>query len=216
LPYQTLAEFRGEPATAVVSLGRSCTAAYNLRRHYDFGGAFPFDWWVTPVAGVRGLLRRPDPDWLYDPALIEIVENGATVRHRELGILLHHEFPRRWGEPGIPVRSDFREKIARPKERTAFLLSKLLKLNQTIEHILFVRERVLGDKDSPADALSEVFDRASWTLVEWDQLARPNRDWRGDPDEWDALLSGLGVSYLRRLDEKPFSPIEPGATAHER
>jgi hypothetical protein len=214
LPQQRLADYRRQPASAIVSLGRSCATAYNLRRHFDFGGAFPFDWWITPLAAVEAVLRRPDPDWLYDPALLELTEKETSVRHRETDILLHHEFPRHWLEPAQPVRPDFRETISGPKKRTAALLAKLLQLNSPTERLLFVRERIPGETGSLANILEEVFNRAKWALIELDQIRGP--DWQGDLDQWDEFLSGLGVSFSRPAGEKPFSEVQPGGMPDER
>jgi hypothetical protein len=77
MPLLDLGELAREPVTHVVSLGANCAVAFNLRRYWNFGGAFPFGWWITSAEGVVGLLDRPDPDWLYDLQELELVKNGA-------------------------------------------------------------------------------------------------------------------------------------------
>ena len=109
----------GEPfvATRIISLGGRCAVAHNLRRFFDFGEAFPFDWWITPFDGLIKFLANPDPDWLYDPAELDLTANKGSVRHSDLGIRLHHEFPRDRVEaqPINPI-SETRSRCQRPAQ----------------------------------------------------------------------------------------------------
>src|SRR5437868_103724 len=134
------------------SLGGRCAVAHNLRRFFDFGEAFPFDWWITPFDGLIKFLAHPDPDWLYDPAKLDLTANKGSVRHSDLGIRLHHEFPRDRVE-GQPINPNFRDAIAMPKARTTRLIKKLLALDTEGENLVFVRER---ERPDPVDDLMPV------------------------------------------------------------
>jgi hypothetical protein len=187
MPYSPPICFRQKAATAVVSLGYSCALAHNLRRYFAVDEAFPFDWWVTPATAVVGVLQRPDPDWLYDPEYLKLVDNGNSVEHSELGILYHHEFPR---DPDGLVVINFLELIAEPKARAAYLLNRLLSADHSDARILFLRAFLPGEDCAPIRAcLSERFRRATWTLATIPHILEgPPHGWQGNPAVWDAAL----------------------------
>ncbi len=196
MPQLILEEFRGRPATAIVSLGRSCATAYNVRRHYNFGSAFPFDWWWAPESAMPRVLERLDADYIYDPAMLELTEGNGSVRHRELRILLHHEFPRDHAAPGGPVRGNFLDHLATPKRRTAYLIAKFRALDAPGARILTVTsEDRVGGYGVP---LARLFGQAEYAIVATGEVGQINvPDWRGDPRLWDDKLAALGVSFER-------------------
>lgn len=196
-----LQRFRTAPATHIVGLGGRCAVAYNLRRFFDFDTAYPFDWWITPVPAVLKYLRRPDPDYLYDPRLLRLMPRGKAVRHRELRIQLSHEFPRDTSKPpgDRPVLRGWQSHIAEPKARTAALTERLLALNAPANRIAFIRDR--RELTEPlTNILQTLFPRAEWTLVNLPPAARAQDerfDWRGDPELWGRLLSRLQLAFAR-------------------
>jgi hypothetical protein len=217
MPLMDLGALTRETVTHVVSLGAKCAVAFNIRRHWNFGGAFPFDWWITPVEGVVGLLNRPDPAWLYDPDELEPVRNGGdwSVQHRSLGILRHHEFPRRWKEPYLPIADNWRDHIASAQTRTEYLLRKLMSLNAPGHRVLFIRHglRAGESREAVAAALDRSFPAAAFALAAVDVPHALAHGWKGDPCAWDGVLSTFGVS-LRSDLHRPFDPAT-AAPEHE-
>ncbi len=199
-------------ATRIISLGGHCPVAHNLRRFFDFGEAFPFDWWITPFEGLLKFLTRPDVDWLYDPEKLELTPDNASVRHRELGILLHHEFPREPSKPH-PVKPGFLDAIARPKARTTRLVEKLLALDVADESLVFIRERECPEPiENLSHVLGVLYRNAAWRLVNLRHVASDYavHGWNGDPAPWDTALADLLIQFERR-DPKRYSPSRPAA-----
>lgn len=201
----SLEDFRITPATHIVSLGKRCSVAYNLRRFYNFRSAFPLDWWITPASGIVKFLRQPDVGYLYDPALLKLTPNAASVRHRELGIQLHHEFPRNKARPGQPIKPGWKNAIENPKSRTIALIGKFLGLNAAGNRIAFVRE----DAELAAaltDRLDALFPLADYTLIVLPKIPGGKHDafkWKGDPALWNKALGDLNLS-LDRTHHQPF------------
>jgi hypothetical protein len=131
----------------VVPVGCNCRNTWNLRRHFGFGNGFPFDWWITPLPALLSLLQKFDIAYLYAPELLEAVssEDGSisSIRHRELGIFFHHEFPRAWKTPGTPVLPNWRDHLQIPISRTVALRDRFLALRG---RILFVRNMAITDE----------------------------------------------------------------------
>ncbi|HEY5237717.1 MAG TPA: DUF1796 family putative cysteine peptidase [Rhizomicrobium sp.] len=201
-----LEDFRTAPATHIVSLGRRCAVAYNLRRFYNFQSAFPFDWWISPLGGVVQFLERPDVDCLYDPEELELSHNGSTVRHRTFQIQLHHEFPKDASHTGRLVRDDWRDAIEHPKRRTTALLKKFLGLNAPGNRVAFVREDD-ATADQITERLNELFPLADYLLVELPKFPGGMNDehgWKGNPTLWNEALRNLNLT----LDRTRHSPFE--------
>ena len=211
-----------ETYSHIVSLGKRCATTHHLRRFFNHGEGYPFDWWITPFEGLLQVLERPDVDWLYDPALMRLTDERRSVIHEPTKILFHHEFPRDQGAPrargmGPPVREDFLDHLTTPRARTAKPLGKLLALDVSGNRILFVREE--GGRERLAAALAKRFLHADWTLKVISAVhspdfkpARPTLQWQGDPIMWDRAIQNLNV----RLDNpslKPFSEAGPGAAS---
>lgn len=203
MPEIPLDILRQEKLTQIVSLGMRCAVAYNLRRYFNFATAMPFDWWLTPPEGLRQLLSDFDVDYLYDPDLLELTENAASVLHKELEILLHHEFPRDFDRPDEPVLPNFAEHIEAPRARTVRLRDRLMSANRDGERILFVREADYDD--ALIQTLHASFDRALWSCVWIEKIPDGDFEWTSDPELWDAALSRLGVA-LDRTNHAEFAP----------
>lgn len=216
MPEVTLDELKTAPVTAIVSLGEACGVAHNLRRHFNFKSAYPFDWWVTPQKAVTGLLARPDIDYLYDPALLTVPESRATVTHAELGLLFHHEFPRDWKTPGGPISQDYLDHIEAPKARTRYLLDKFLKLDRVDARVLFVRMLQAGeDPTAVRDALASRFGRATWAFAAIAPIrSDPSFGWQGDAEAWNRVLSDIDISSEESVGA-PFNHVEPGLALYQ-
>lgn len=198
-----LTEFRRASATQIISLGPRCSTSYNLRRYYNFNSAFPFDWWVTPEPALIGILGRFDADYLYDPAQLERIASPNSVRHRDLGFLLHHEFPR---IPGQPVVVDnFLDLIETPKARSRYLIDKMKGLDRPGERLLFIRETVTSSTELEA-ALARLFVHAEWCIQSIPHIPEAGFDWRCDMKVWDEVLGALGVQ-LDISRHKPFKEM---------
>lgn len=200
-----LSEFKEQSATHAVSLGPNCSTAFNLRRFYNFGDAFPFDWWITPHKGLIDTLQRLDVNYLYDQANLEFTDGRGSVRHRDLGILFHHEFNRNWSEPGNPVWEESIKSTAKPIERTGYLLSKFRELNRPENRIFFFREiGSISEIDEIETELAKSFDLAEWCLVTVPLVRAPGHGWQGDPNIWNDVLNNVGLT-LDTTNHKPFT-----------
>ena len=60
MPNVSLDTLREQPVMHIVSLGPRCATTYNLRRHYNFATAYPFDWWISPAGGLIQILTKLD------------------------------------------------------------------------------------------------------------------------------------------------------------
>jgi hypothetical protein len=190
------------PATHIVSLGSACKTAYNLRRYFDFGGAFPFDWWITKPEGLLEFLSSLDVELLYDPNLLELTPDGMGVTNRQFPIIFHHEFPRDWTSPGHPISADWRKAIEKSKTRTAALTRKLRALDAPGFRIAFFREGSMPT-DGLLEVLGNTFSQAQWTFIHVPPLSEPTSEWRGDAHAWDAFLVSTAL-HLNRENHRPF------------
>jgi len=208
---QPLSAFRDTGVDHIVSLGTACETAYNLRRHYGFATAYPFDWWISRTAGVARLIRDGAAADLYRAEDLEAWNGGAAIRNARYDLRLHHEFPRDWRAPGQPVTADWMAHVAAPRQRTERLTRRLFGLGETARSIVFVR--MAGPADSAQSDIAALLDAlqhrfaavpigmvfvnlrgpapADWP-VERVAVTRGG-DWRGDPMAWDAALASLGL-----------------------
>lgn len=151
--------------THVVPLGLSCRVTYQARTYFGSTTAFPFDWWLTPMAGLTQYLADPDPDRLYSRhALAELVVDGqiSTVVAPEFGFQLFHEFPRQ--DVGLPTRvvaPHWREHIVEAHARHSQRLQRLLALDRPGNRLLFVRDRLHLDDgcgtEPPRDSVARLW-----------------------------------------------------------
>jgi hypothetical protein len=201
----------------IVSLGYHCGVAFNLRRTFGFETAYPLDWWVTPLQGLNAFLADPSLQRLYDPALLEpmMADGGIhAIRNVHYDIQLDHEFPR--GGDG-QVREDWLDHLGQARERTGFLLDRLLGLPAG-SRVLFVRwtkgteRRLLGETFRPLmreaiGRLDRLFPRLQRTVLLIDPPRRveepavinmriddPETGWRGTPELWTERLLRMGLA----------------------
>jgi hypothetical protein len=199
----------------IVSLGSSCRVAFNLRRHYDFGKAFPFDWWITPPAGlIRALedIAAGDERRLIDPDVLAVRGKGkrASVVNTRYDIIMPHDFP----------RDDWRKGHADACSRTQKLVDDLRALSGSIAFFYRFSANLESGADMRRAILSAVrrlfpeclmvfvncphADDGALTL-QVTEADDDNTDWRGDPKAWDRALATLPLRLAER-DRKRFSP----------
>ena len=206
-----------EGFTHIVSLGYRCRTTQRLREHYGFKTAFPFDWWITPLASAVRVLRDWDLDRLYDPArLREVRRWGRTiyVEHDDYRIRLQHEFP--MDEARRRVLPGWQSHIAEARTRTGHLMNKFGALDRKDRKVLFVRELRAGE-EGRAGRLGELREavlahapkaEARFLLISrrgvaadgWTPLAIDDpraEPWTGTPEIWDAALAGLDFHLER-------------------
>lgn len=89
---------RPEPKFRVdrlVSLGALCEAAFQLRRLARSDRAYPFDWWITPLAGVVPVLEAGAGAVFAPEQIVKVADyDGTPALYSRLGRTVHlHEFP---------------------------------------------------------------------------------------------------------------------------
>ena len=210
----------------IIPLGGGCQLTYQLRRAFNFGTAFPLDWWVTNMRGVIDALDPgKDPYDDLTPFLNPGGENKiAHIRTGNHNIELHHEFPR--GEDKC-VLPDWREHTGRARERFRYLRNRLLQLNEKSSNILFVRHKgnkIIGETtttnaasvDDMIDYVNSVFTRShnTFLLINAPDSCKPSDvlalslddaqhdNWRGDHERWRRALTEI---TLENPALKPFT-----------
>lgn len=204
--YLELELFRASPATHIVSLGEACANAYNLRRYYNFGGAFPFDWWVSDAEGLVRFLESPSIEFLYDVNRLTLSQTNDSVRNHDFNFIFQHEFKHDWSLPGHPIRADWTTNIEKPAQRSEALLNKFLALNANGNRVVFIR----NGKTSPKiiASLEKLFPLPEWTFVHIDYIANGENGWKGDTSLWDEALARLNIT-LDLTKHKPFRETDP-------
>ena len=127
--------------THIVSLGSSCRPSYQIERHFKFKQSYPFDGWITPLDSAALYIERLEED-LYEPACLqEWVKDGeiSTIVNTKFQIRLFHDFQRGGSAEPPNVLPDWKSGIEQARSRTGHLVHKLQSLNQTSNHVLFVR-----------------------------------------------------------------------------
>lgn len=209
----------------VVSLGGSCKTAYEARAYFDFGDAYPFDWYVSKAGYVAQYLSDPDPEGLYDPDNMTChkLKNGSQIASKIYDFRFHHEFSRDLDTPGHPVIEGWINEVDNARSRHLTLLRRLLEMNSDGRRILFIRTcEFPGDGEaipSLVAALAKRFDKAAWKLlvinsgsvvdddrVIFDEFPLNELRWDGKPSsEWENLFSRLNITCERsakRFDRK--------------
>ena len=106
--------------THIVSIGKACRITFQLRRYYNFGLSFPFDWWVSKIEGISAAISPEfDP---YSPDFLQEVEMDGEIRSITScngAIVLHHEFQRDYTKQTKPISPKWRDQIT--KNRDVFL-----------------------------------------------------------------------------------------------
>lgn len=187
-----------------VSLGRSCQAAWHIRRTNGFKHTLPFDWVGTPDHAVRTCIATHLAGW-FDKDLLFPDPTGG-FRNSRTGVRFLHAFDK---------HPSFEAGYAANKDRMETLVWRWLDLIASDERVLFVRQH--GDEPDPVKSASllvetllqsvnvtfevlylvppERFD-PRWrldgvTFVPHRKLG-PDNDWRGHLDEWAGWFRDKG------------------------
>jgi hypothetical protein len=80
----------------IIPFGPNCRNTFNVRQYFGITKAYPFDWWIVPIASAFYML---DPEFRFSVSLTDliVIETGGkedSVYNRKLHILHHHDFPR--------------------------------------------------------------------------------------------------------------------------
>lgn len=194
----------GNQYDRVVSLGRGCQPAHQIRRKIGTGPAFPFDWIITTDQGLVTLVAS-DLEGFFARERLVVGPNEGII-DQPTDTQFFHEFPK-----GANVDALY-EPHAR---RFALLVRRWRALLGSTERVLFVRQHA-WDADPRAsavrlrDAISLRAPRLRFTLqyltadpaddVPWNEEGILNRhltqpepyDWKGDDAAWDCILAQAG------------------------
>jgi Putative papain-like cysteine peptidase (DUF1796) len=188
----------------IVSLGRSCQAAWHIRRTNGFAGTLPFDWVGSPDAAVRKSIATHLAGWFERDHLYPDPTGG--YRNRETGIRFLHAFDK---------HPTFEAGYVANKDRMETLVWRWLDLIASDKTVLFVREH--GTEPDPCasarllvqtllNAVNVGFELLylvppdrfdpDWQLdgVTFVQHHRdgPGAAWYGYPDEWAGWFRAKG------------------------
>jgi hypothetical protein len=185
----------------VISLGRGCQPAYQIRRITGETAAHVFDWIITPDYALLQSIRYGLSGW-FDADRLRPMDDG-TIEDHFLGARFLHEFQ----GPG-----DFAEKHARHAARIAHLVARWQSLMESRQNVLFVRQHferddMVATADELFRSLTEAAPQLKFRIL---YLVEPSRfddrsvvegvtfralhqtapyDWRGDDACWDRLLA---------------------------
>jgi hypothetical protein len=202
------------PYTQIISLGRACQPRYQLRRMRGTVDAYPFDWIITPDAGLRAVIADRMVGFM-DPQYLQRGPDGVVrdIRH---DIRFLHEFPQT-----APLEAG----LAQHGQRYVNLVRRWHVLMTADQKVLFVRQHAGADDNAgTAGLLAETLGRAAPALdfdllylTEPDQFdpewrvprtifrplpQSPTGRWEGDDAVWDALLAGVGMPPASGADRK--------------
>jgi Putative papain-like cysteine peptidase (DUF1796) len=184
----------------VVSLGRACQPAHQIRRVLGTTSAHVFDWIVTPAPALVALIES-DLEGFFARDRLGVGQSGAMT-DLPTDTRFVHEFPE---------GTDVDVQHAQHAGRYAMLTRRWRHLLRSRQHVLFVRQHDWGLEPRAAAAhlqavLKAKAPRLRFALlyltgdpadeVPWGQEGIINRylpqlepyDWRGDNAAWERLL----------------------------
>lgn len=188
----------------IVSLGRACQPAHQIRRLFGVERAHVFDWVITPDEGLRTSIEMGLKHFFLRDRLIVGPENCIVDAMTDVRFL--HEFP----EARLDEHS-----YAEHAARFSTLVARWRELMRSNRRVLFVRQHAWNpDPRLSALKLRDALDVAApaldYTLLylteqdapPWNESRIVNMrlrqtepyDWRGDDQAWSALFDSLGVS----------------------
>jgi Putative papain-like cysteine peptidase (DUF1796) len=191
----------------IISLGRHCQTAYQIRRFTGDDTAFYFDWVRTPHRGLATILRDGFAGCFLRENL-EITQDRTCVMDKANGILFRHMFSKLPGTAIVDPNSLDREFEIR-KQKIDFLIKRWRETMQ-MEEILFVRQDTpdLSEATELYDVLLRQIPRHRFELLlvippehEWSaehprihverggDLPSGPSDWKGENTVWDRILA---------------------------
>lgn len=188
----------------IVSLGRACQPAHQIRRIFGVERAHVFDWIITPDDGLRTSIETGLENFFARDRLVVGPENCVVDAVSDVRFL--HEFP-----DGRLDEQTYAEHVA----RFSTLVARWRDLMNSNHRVLFVRQHAWSpDAHASALKLRETLDVAAPSLeytvlylIEqdvpaWNEPRLVNMrlrqtepyDWRGDDRAWAALFDSLGAA----------------------
>jgi hypothetical protein len=190
----------------VVSLGRGCQPAHQIRRIRGIETAHVFDWIVTTDRGLVAHITS-NLDGFFARSTLVHGPQGCVI-DRATGTQFLHEFP---------TASDFDAKHAEHVERFAHLVERWRAMLASRQRVLFVRqhgwdEDTRGSAVRLREAIAQQAPGLRFAILyltacpdddhPWGEariinrcLTRPEPyDWRGDDAAWQRLLDEAGAS----------------------
>lgn len=186
----------------VISLGRACDTAHQIRKNFDQPETYPFDWLITPLEALTALVSNDFEGFLREENLSAQPTYVEDVRY---SVRLLHDFP------DHKIESDILRVVQEKYDRR---ISRWRDALFNAEKILFVRgqqyndENVMGAQQS-ADLLKCLEGlnlQADWRLLVQNpteahvellshgrlvmgELRMPEPfSWTGDDKEWSRWL----------------------------
>lgn len=191
----------------IVSLGRACQPAYQIRRIFGAERAHVFDWVITPDQGLRASIDAGLDQFFERDRLV--VGASQCVVDRITDVRFLHEFPSK-----SVSDAEFTENVG----RYALLIDRWRELMASNQRVLFVRQHA-WEEDARVSALMlrETLDRAGPSLdyeilylteedePAWNEARIVNHrlhqpepyDWRGDNAAWSALFDSVAAAPAR-------------------
>ena len=195
------------PYDAIISLGRNCQIAYQLKinglRHY----ALPFDCWNTSFQSLCALLRNKFAHFLDREHFVlrhDTEKKDVYVFNTLYGVVMRHDFRlnEQFLEDYEVIRATYERRIARFYEVLA-----------QSRNALFVRNKSTKEEAVQLDALlAELFPHLNYTLLMLDDTPEFMHDWgferiknyylrqpdpyvwKGDNQAWREIFLACGLS----------------------
>lgn len=126
----------------VLSFGTNCEITYNLRKFFGVESAGLFDWMITPISALPGLIERgfefSTARFPEDCRHVRFRDGGDSVLHMPTGILLHHAFSR---DADGKIVEFWRDEIPSVIEKHAFLGARMAEwLSRSKRAVIFVNK----------------------------------------------------------------------------
>jgi hypothetical protein len=120
----------------IVSLGASCTAAYQIRSYFGQEIAFPFDWLITPWSSMIELVTNGFVGFI-DEEHLAPYKDYFSIMNTKHPILHHHDFSR---EEGV-VTPRWKDEVANVRGKYDYLCARWERVLDGCDSVLFVRHQ---------------------------------------------------------------------------
>jgi hypothetical protein len=174
--------------THIVSLGKNCMVAYQIRRFFGVEKSYPLDWWITPFDGLIKFLEFSDVNNLFDADQIAISENGQTIMNPQYGICYHHDFKREG--PDNRISKNFIDQVGEVKEKYHHVINNLNLLDTNSNSVVFIRSiNYNDDLKKLTSVLGLKFRNADFSVLSINpKIQGVGSNWQGDNKEWDEFF----------------------------
>ena len=218
---------RGSRYSRLISLGRACECAHQIRRYTGIETAAYFDWLITPHSGLVKALRLRFEGCFMEENLV-ISDDRTTIRDSLTGIVYHHNFSRLSDMVTIDPLAVGRE-YKRESEKMGFLARRWFEITEKTQ-VLFVRHDApsIQQAQEVYQVLSEQMkDRLPFVLfvvppehelpisqpgifVEKCRTVSGSSAWFGESEAWDNVLckywASSGIAWRSPHLNGPLDP----------